>query len=140
MAGPCLYMKYAKTVLTCSGTALLPFILLFALFVGVLLIDSLVQQTKNQEKFDALSWRNGTQRERGTMVNDLLASDTLMGLRRHEVYALLDSMDLNSVYENDASYWIDQGGLFSSIIVMDILVIQFDSTTGLSHKVFIAEP
>ena len=128
--------KPGRPLLTCC---LLGVTTPFALLLCFYIFFSVHNYTYNREPFKADEWKSGTQRDRGRMVRDLIDSDTLIGLQKHEIVALLDSSDRVSPYKNSVAYWVNQSP-FSQLPGTEILVISFDSTTGLAFHAFVSAP
>ena len=87
--------------------------------------------------FDAQIWRVGEGASiRGSMVKDLIESDTLIGMARTDVLTMLDSAD--SLTEESLTYWVDIGIELGGAPWMMYLSIKLDST-GLVEDAWLAD-
>ncbi|MDR8391285.1 hypothetical protein NC796_09065 [Aliifodinibius sp. S!AR15-10] len=62
---------------------------------------------KYQEVFESKIWRQGTERQKGAMVEYILKSDTLRGLQDTEIMLLLGRAD--QIHNNCFYYHVDLG-------------------------------
>lgn len=95
-------------------------------------------EKKYQEIFDSKVWRQGTERQKGAMVEYILKSDTLRGLQDTEIMLLLGRAD--QIHNNSFYYHVDLGRSRtpSGDPTMYKLAIDFDST-GRAMEVDLAD-
>lgn len=96
-----------------------------------------VVESVSPSRFDAVTWRAGDLRTRGTMVRDLIDRDLLIGKSRREAVALLGPPDIEA--ERVLTYKVDLGDKFGSTPWLYALHLKIDPANGKVSEAWYAD-
>ena len=116
-----------KRVLLCVACGSI----VFLVGAAVLLYFATSDPSFRRKPFAAKKWQEGNARDRGEMVEDLLAKDLLNGKSEEQVLALLGSADHGTrrTKDFDLCYEVDVGMRFGFRPWWYVLCVCFDSST-----------